>query len=115
MATWPATLPAVIADSYQEIMANNAIRTKMDVGLAKVRKRSTAAPVQFQMAYNMTSAQVTTLETFFNTTINDGVDQFTMANPRTAVSETWRITAPPQVTIVSSPLYRVIITMEKLP
>jgi|SaaInlStandDraft_3_1057020.scaffolds.fasta_scaffold35421_2 hypothetical protein len=115
MATWPGTLPSPIADGYQEIMADNAIRTQMDVGLAKVRKRSTAAPVRFQLAYNMTATQVTTLETFFNTTINDGVDQFTMANPRTTVSENFRITAPPQITISSGTNYRVVITMERLP
>ena len=115
MATWPGTLPSPISDGYQEIMASNAIRTKMDVGLAKVRKRSTAAPVQFQLAYNMTAAQVTTLETFWETTINSGVDQFTMANPRTTANETFRMTEPPQITISSGLNYRVIISMERLP
>ncbi len=115
MASWPGTLPNPIADGYQEIMADNIIRTKMEVGLAKVRKRSTAAPVRFQLAYNMTAAQVTTLETFFNTTINGGVDQFSMANPRTAASENWRMISPPQVTISSAPNYRVVVTMERIP
>jgi hypothetical protein len=70
MATWPGTLPSPISDGYQEIMADNSIRTQMEVGVAKVRKRSTAAPVKFQLAYNMTATQVITLKTFFNTTIS---------------------------------------------
>lgn len=115
MATWPGTLPSPTSDGYQEVMADNTIRSRMDTGLDKVRKRSTAAPILFQLSYNMTSSQVTTLETFFNTTINDGVDSFTMSNPRTGVLENFRIKAPPQITISSGVNYRVLISMERIP
>jgi hypothetical protein len=114
MATWPGTLPNPTSDGYQEVMADNAIRSRMDAGPDKVRKRSTAAPVLFQLAYNMTPTQVSTLETFFSTTINDGVNSFTMANPRTGATENFRITAPPQITISSGANYRVLISMERI-
>lgn len=115
MAAWPGTLPSPISDGYQEIFANNVIRTEMDVGIAKIRKRSTAAPVNFQLVYNMTAAQVTTLETFYETTTNFGADTFTMANPRTGTTENFRFVSPPQLSIPTGVRYRVSIQFEQVP
>lgn len=113
--SWPGSLPKAIADGYQEIFPDNAIRSQMETGYPKVRKRSTAAPYKFRLLFNMTAAQVTTLETFFTTTINDGVDTFTMANPRTGSNDTFRITAPPDISIADGINYRVLVQMEQLP
>ncbi len=42
MATWPATLPAPALSSLRETPPDNLIRTQMDKGPAKVRRRTTA-------------------------------------------------------------------------
>lgn len=116
MATWPVALPtAPIADGYQEIMPDNVIRSQMDTGYPKVRKRSTAAPYRLRLQYNMTASQVTTLVTFFETTLEYGVDTFTMNHPRTGSSETFRILSPPEISIADGVNYRVQINMEQLP
>ena len=115
--SWPGTLPATpIIGGYQEVFANNVVRSDMDTGYAKVRKRSTAAPKIYRFVYSLTAAQVTTLNTFFDTTINSGADTFTMTHPRTSASETWRIISPPEVmTSANTSDYRAVVNMEQLP
>lgn len=112
---WPGSLPGAIADGYQEVFPDNVIRTQMETGYPKTRKRSTAAPYQLRLLFNMTKAQVATLYTFFSSTINDGVDSFTMTHPRTGASETFRMLNPPDISIADGINYRVLIQLEQLP
>ena len=113
--SWPGSLPAAIADGYQEVFADNTIRSAMETGYPKVRKRSTAAPSMLSLVFHMTAAQVTTLNTFFSTTQNDGVDSFTMTHPRTDVTETFRFLSAPEISISNGIDYRVSIKLEQLP
>ncbi len=115
MASWPGTLPsAPLANSFIETLPDLAIRTEMDVGPAKMRRRSTAGPRPCQMSFLMTAAQVAALDTFYVTTIKSGADSFTFTHPRTGVSGTWRIVNPPRWKSTGV-LYQVSIDMELLP
>ena len=62
MATWPGTLPDYVMQSgFSETLPNNVIRTKMEVGPPKMRRRGTAAPRPMKWKLYMTTAQVATL------------------------------------------------------
>lgn len=115
MAVWPSTLPKPNPDGYQEVMPSNTIRSEMDVGPAKVRKRATSATTKYRLNFEMDNTDVNTLETFFTTTINDGVDTFTMDDPRNGTSETFRIVSPPETVALTGVWFRVSVNMEKLP
>lgn len=113
--SWPSSLPLPDVPGYQEIMPNAVIRTAMDVGPEKVRRRTTAAVRRFRLSYSMTNAEVETLNTFYNTTIEGGVLTFTMDNPRTGVTKTYRIQSPPEVTTITGIYFRVNCSFEELP
>ena len=117
MATWPATLPAfneILVDSYQEIAPDNIIRTQMDIGPDKIRLRGTAAPEFFSGNFYMTSTQVGILRTFFDDTVNYGVDAFDTIHPRTTAAVSARFTAQPQIARMGAE-WSVMIACEILP
>lgn len=117
MATWPAGLPQTPDTQGQvEKPADLLLRTQMDAGPAKVRRRYTAGVRPFNCTFFMTKAQVATLETFYVTTLTGGADAFDWAHPRTGVTESWRFVAPPEYRPRGAGLYYdVVCALEQLP
>jgi hypothetical protein len=117
MANWPAApFPQeLIETGYSESPPNNLLRTNMDVGPAKVRKRTLANVRSISGQMTLTAAQVATLDTFFVTTTNYGADAFTWVNPRTGVTATIRFVNPPAYTSLEGGMYSVALSLEILP
>lgn len=115
MATFPASLPNPLINGRKEAPPNLIIRTEMDQGPAKVRKRFTAGVRPLSVSFVLTEAQVSTLDTFFVTTTNGGADAFTMEDPRTDTNESFRFTEPPSYTPISYNAYDVKLELEQLP
>jgi hypothetical protein len=116
MASWPGTLPTEpIETGYSETAPNNLIRTNMDVGPAKVRKRTLANVRQLTVQFVLTSTQVGYLDTFYVTTTNSGADSFTWTHPRTTSPITLRFVNPPTYTPIEGGLYSVSLSLEILP
>lgn len=89
MPAWPGTLPAYVQENgFTEIPMPVSIESEMDIGPAKIRRRFTKAPKRFQCQMMMTGAQVTTFETFWETTLLGGVLPFDWVHPRTRVAQT---------------------------
>lgn len=79
---WPASLPqAPLVSGWSESGGPNIIRTPMDKGPAKQRRRS-AKPRPVNVSFMMTVEQVATFDTFVNDTIK-GVARFGFTNRRT--------------------------------
>lgn len=117
MATWPGTLPGfdeILADGYRETAPQNVIRTEMETGPAKVRRRGTAAPEMVSGTMLLTTAQVATLRTFFDSTISYGATEFDGTHPRTGASVSMRFMAPPQAA-ASGIHWLVTLNLEILP
>lgn len=100
MPSWPGTLPdKVLKDGYDEMFSDNVVRTPMDVGPPKIRRRATSAPKIFTVNQMLTSAQVGYLDTFYYTTLYHGSLSFDWKHPRTAVAASvMRFRSPPRVT-----------------
>lgn len=117
--TWPITLPQTpLAGSFSESVGFNYIRSPMDAGPAKIRKRSNQAS-PMSMAFIMNNTQLGYLKTFVETTIS-GVARFYFDHPRTG--ETMEVRIVPSsdgalYSIVQSApdYYTVSISMERLP
>ena len=117
MATWDASLPqSPLNRGYSEESPDNLIRTNMDTGADKVRRRTTSGVRKYKMSFLMSKAQVATLETFYHTTTNGGADKFTFDDPRTGVtSANYRFTGSPKYSSMNGDFYQVAIGMELLP
>jgi hypothetical protein len=57
MATWPGTLPKPLADGYGLQPVDPTIRTDMDVGAPRVRRRTRARNDRIQLTWMLTSEQ----------------------------------------------------------
>ena len=87
--TWPPTLPQTVQQGYTESIGLNILRTPMDSGPAKLRLRG-RKPDTLKVSFVMTSAQVTILNNFINSTIY-GVRRFDFPHPRLKTTTSVRI------------------------
>lgn len=116
MSAWPGSLPQQFEqDGYQEAFPKATIRTEMDVGPAKLRKRYTAAIKPFTGQMFMTPDQVEDLETFYETTTAYGSLAFDWEHPRTGAAVSCRFVGPPQLEAVEGGDFKVMIEIEVLP
>lgn len=120
MATWPVTLPslAVGADLSQQ---DGVIRSPMDAGPSKVRRRFTSTVRYLSGTMVLTSAQKAALDTFFNTTVAGGALAFEYDDPTNGFAGVAaRFMAPPtfQLTVGGASgveYYTATISLELLP
>jgi len=85
--SWPGTLPQTpTTGGYEEAPPDLTIRTEMDAGQAKRRRRFTAGPREFSVSFVLTKAQVATLDTFYVTTLKGGSLSFDWFHPRTGAA-----------------------------
>lgn len=121
MATWPATLPQYHEIGLQETRQQAFVRTSMDVGPSKQRRRFTTATRFLEGTMLMTTAQKATFDTFYNTAIDEGSQEFDFTDPKDASTiQSVRFTAPPTFTALIGgssgvEFYRATISLEILP
>lgn len=116
MPSWPETLPSIPrrADCGEQF-PDLVLRTPMDAGPPKVRRRFTAGERPSPMGWFFTAAQMSTFETWWKDTIFGGSLSFTMTNPRTGIIDSWRFTAPPAIAKVGGSYWHVTVQLEQLP
>lgn len=84
MATWPASLPTMpIAGGYGEKPQSQVLRSDMDAGPVKTRRRFTAGTRELAYSHRVTLAQADTFEDFFYNDIAAGALPFDIEQPRT--------------------------------
>ena len=66
MATWPTTLPAPSLEGYGLETQDQTVRTEMEGGAARVRRRTTTNPDRFTLRFSMTAEQMVTFRAFWN-------------------------------------------------
>lgn len=96
MPTWPGALPQRLhVAGYRELPPNNVVRTEMDVGPPKIRRRATVGHRIVQGRILCTAAQIATLDAFFVTTCLDGSVTFDWINSRTGAAATYQFRDQP--------------------
>lgn len=116
MPTWPATLPdKVLQEGYDEQLQPIVIRSPMDTGPAKLRRRATAAPRSISGGQRLTAAQVETLDGFYRTDCADGALAFDWKHPRTQAAASLRFVSPPRYASLGGGVYAVSLSFEILP
>lgn len=117
MAHFPPLLPPLTSiKGFSGTEADNVIRTSMDIGPAKVRRRSTAAPIIYKLSHAAyTKAQLMTFLQFYRDDVAHGALPFTMDDPLTETEITCKFLSPPQWAPVSTDLFTVTVDVEVLP
>lgn len=95
MVAWPASIPASCwrADDFTQTPADVTLRTSMDAGPAKVRKRFTANVSPRGGSLLLTSDQAADLLAFYNT--YGGFTAFDWVDPVTGAYASMRFVSPP--------------------
>ena len=112
---WPSGLQQLLnEDNFGNDFGDTTIRSDMDVGPAKVRRRTTRPIDSITNSINLTTAQYTTLKNFYNTDLNGGVNTFYFIHPITAVQVIARFTSPPKIRSLGGGQFRANMTWEIL-
>lgn len=116
MPTWPSTLPAFpLAESFRETVPDTTLRTSMDYGPAKTRRRTTAGAAGIFAAYILDRTQVEHLDEFYQAALSGGALSFIFAHPRTGTEESCRFKKPPEYISLNGDYFRVLVELEVLP
>ena len=115
MAVWPTELPAPALNSFNETPPMNAIRSNMDRGPAKVRRRTTAnvRPVSFTLL--LTQEQTQILDDFFVNDTFSGAEQFDFTHPRTGAAVKARFAGEPSYSETEGIIYSAAVQLEIMP
>lgn len=106
MASWPSSLPEdLLIDGYSETLPDTTIRSNMEVGPAKVRRRISYNVTPVEGRIFVSTDQAATLATFYNDTLGGGSLAFSMTHPRTNVISSFRFTSSPKITADNSSNY----------
>lgn len=117
MATFPGTLPAPQLDGYALNPIDQTIRTDMEVGSARSRRRTATRQDKVQCSWKFTDAQMDTFRTWFDNSAEcaGGAAWFTISLPVGATgidSKTARFVGAFQATLLPGLNWRVSATLE---
>lgn len=116
MPTWPPTLPAApLAEGFRETMPALTVRTEMEAGPAKVRRRTTAGVGRISIAYLLSAAQVATLESFVKHDLAGGALAFNFTHPRHGATVRCRFARLPEHAAVNPEFFKSSFELEILP
>jgi hypothetical protein len=115
MQTWPSQLQQLLNEANFGIsIGETVLRSDMDIGPAKVRRRVTKSIDSFTASINLNVAQYTIFINFFNTTLAGGSLPFTFKHPITGVNETFRFKSPPSISSIGGGNFVTSLEWEKL-
>lgn len=112
---WPDTLPPPALNSFQETAPDNSIRSSLDRGPAKVRRRTTANVRIISFSLALDPDLVDVLDDFYNEDTFSGSVSFLMYHPRTGEQVECRFTSPPQYSEAEGVIYNASVALEILP
>ena len=116
LAAWPGTLPAApLIDGMQETLPDTVLRTDMDQGPAKLRRRTTAGIRILTVSYLLTHTQSDALESFYLDTLAGGALSFAYPHPRSRETVTCRFRKTPALAALNGSFFRAVLELEVLP
>ena len=86
MPTWPGTLPARPTYNFSMSLPKLHEDFESDIGPEKRRRRTSVGVEKMSTVWELDGTQVTTLETFYYTTLEGGTLSFDGTHPRTGAA-----------------------------
>jgi hypothetical protein len=116
MAVWPSSLQEFVnAGGFSYEIGDTVIRTQMEIGPDKIRRRTTKSVDKITASIWVTPAQYTTLYNFYDVTVNGGTEAFDFTHPITGDTISVRFLNPPGFSPVGFETYEARINLEVLP
>jgi hypothetical protein len=93
---WPVGLPDC-AESWEEQNVPVTVRTQMDIGPPKVRKRYTRTMRNARVSFTMTHEQAMQLRDFFEVDLQGGIYEHEFRHPFANELQRFRFVEPPSI------------------
>lgn len=114
--TFPPTLQEFVNESGFGLQTGEtAIRSDMDISLAKERNRYTKGIDVFRTTIDIYKTDYLTLDSFYKTTLNGGTGTFNYDHPITEVESEFRFVGAPSYSPLGGGYFRVTMTWELMP
>lgn len=114
--SWPVGLQQLLSEAnFGLTIGDTLLRSEMDVGPQKVRRRFTKPVNTFSGSINLTIAEYSTFYTFFNTTLNGGAITFDFPHPITQVLTEFRFKGSPRINSLGGGNFNAQFEWEELP
>ena len=114
LLTWPAELPATLPLKGLSVKPqDNVIRTAMDAGPKKARRRYTARTFLYSGSFVLTADEFFIFTQFYHTALADGVLRFIFTDPVSLVPAEFRFTEPYRTAALDG-CFEVAVTLERL-
>lgn len=114
--TWPSTVPQRFnQESFSNTLADNTIRSGMDVGPDKIRRITTSNTEPVQGVIIMSKTEVGYLKTFYYTTSQGGVLEFNWVDPYTEDPVEMRFVEPPKFSAIGGEYFTASLSLEIMP
>lgn len=115
-ALWPVALQQKLnVANFGYDFGSTVIRSDMDVGPAKQRRRSTKAVDTLPCSIDLEYTLFQTLYDFWDVTLNGGVNTFEFIHPFTQEVREFRMTAEPKISPLGGRMFRVLMQWELMP
>lgn len=112
---WPDTLPTeLLQRGYSQASSDVLLRSAVDVGPAKVRRRNTATAVPVAGNLLLSFDDLAILRAFYEDDLLDGTLRFSWADPVSLAAKEFRFTSPPKW-VMASGWFDVTLELEILP
>jgi hypothetical protein len=100
---------------FQVSFGETVLRSDMEVGPAKVRRRNTKGIDKFSASIDLSVAEYTTFKNFYTTSLNGGVLSFNFDHPITREETEFRFAETPNVRPLGGIEFRVTMVWEEVP
>jgi hypothetical protein len=113
---WPDTLPqSPLADGFRETLPDTALRTNMESGPAKIRRRGTTGISRMTLSFFLDAAGAAALAAFHDDTTAGGTLPFSFPHPRQGDTVSCRFIRTPEIFAISGGFFKTAIELEILP
>jgi hypothetical protein len=114
--SWPTTLQTLWSEANFGLDAgDSSIRSEMDFGPNKVRRRTTVAIDRFSGSIYLTTAQYTIFKNFFNVSLNRGTNTFYFNHPIEEDQRVFRFIGSYRITSIGAGNFILNFTWEEIP
>lgn len=111
---WPLTVTQC-PRTWNEQYAENRLRTSVDVGPPKMRRRYTNDLLQVQIGWNFKTELYQELTDFYRVTLRSGTDHFNFPHPVTGNQHKFQFIAPPQIEMIQGKAFGIVCEWEEIP
>jgi hypothetical protein len=113
---WPGTLQQLLSEANFGLeIGETVLRSDMEVGPQKVRRRFTHPINKFSASIYLTTAQYSIFYEFFNTDLNGGALSFNFDHPITQVESEFRFRSPPKISSIGGGQFMATFEWEEIP